>query len=82
MKFFRRMLGQDREHTKASCLGNAVVAFLLGIFMVACIFMGGEEYKSGLLYGAGLMVLVAGYWVYRWYKFDDQDFNDPLHLKH
>ena len=50
--------------------------------MIVCIFAGGEEYKDSLLYAAGLLALVAVYWVYRWYKFDDQDFNDPLHLRH
>ena len=82
MKLFRRMLGDDRQHSKSSCLGNAAVALLLAVFMVGCMFMGGQEYREGLLYGAGLMVAVAAYWVYRWYKFDDQDFNDPLHFNH
>ena len=82
MKFVKRMFGQDRQHTRGSCLGNAAVAALLAVFMVVCIFMGGQEYQEGLLYGAGLLLVVAAYWVYRWYKFEDQDFNDPLHLNH
>ena len=76
------LLHRDRRHTRTSCLGNAAVAVLLAVFMIVCIFTGGEEYKDSLLYAAGLLALVAVYWVYRWYKFDDQDFNDPLHLRH
>lgn len=68
------------KQTKKSCLMNAGVALLLGVFMVACVFMGGEEYKEGLFFGAGLMVLVAIYWVYKHIKFDDKDFRDPLNL--
>ena len=76
-------LGPSRRHTKKSCIGNAVAAVVLAVFMVACIFMnGGEQYKDSLLFTAGLMVLVALYWCYRWYKFDDKDFNDPFHLEH
>ncbi len=72
--------GSRHKQTKKSCLMNAIVAVALGIFMVVCVFTGGAEYQEGLYFGAGLMALVAVYWVYRWYKFDDKDFNDPLHL--
>lgn len=70
--------GSRHKQTKKSCLMNAVVALLLGVFMVGCIFAGGDTYKEGLMFGAALMVAVAGYWVYRWHKFDDKDFNDPF----
>lgn len=75
-------LGRNKRHTKKSCIGNAVVAVILAIFMVGCVFAGGQEYMESLLFSAGLMLLVALYWVYRWHKFDDQDFNDPFHLEH
>jgi len=72
--------GSKRKQTKKSCLGNAVVAVILAIVMAVCIFNGGEAYTEGLLFGIGLMLVVALYWVYRWYKFEDKDFNDPFHF--
>lgn len=79
-----RFRGIDRTHTRRSCLGNAAVAFALAVFMVICMFVGSvdAETQQNLLIGGGILAAVGLYWVYRWYKFDDQDFNDPLHLKH
>lgn len=75
-------LGPSKRQTKKSCIGNAIAGIVLAVFMLGCYFAGGEEYREGLLFTAGLMVAASLYWMYRWYKFDDKDFNDPFHLEH
>lgn len=72
-----------RKPTKKSCLVNAVVALALGVVMVLCMF-GSEgitqERTRDFLIGAGIMAAVALYWVYRYFKFEDKNFNDPFQM--
>ena len=47
-------LGPNKRQTKKSCIGNAIAGIVLAVFMLGCYFAGGEEYREGLLFTAGL----------------------------
>jgi len=68
----------SHKQTKKSYLVNAIVAFSLGAFMVGCaLFAEGVDAESFLI-SAGIMAVMGSYWLYKRYKFDDKDFNDPF----
>jgi len=74
------MFQSSHKQTKKSYLVNAIVAFLLGGFMVGCALFGEDVDAKSFLISAGIMAVMGIYWLYKRYKFDDKDFNDPFGL--
>ena len=74
------MFTSRHKQTKKSYLVNAIVAFVLGIFMIACIFIDPDADAKSFLVSAGIMAVMGTYWVYKHIKFDDKEFNDPFKL--
>ena len=68
----------SHKQTKKSLLVNACIAFSLGVFMIACIFIDPDADAKSLIISAGIMAVMGSYWLYKRYKFDDKEFNDPF----
>ena len=63
----------NRKQTKKSYLMNAIIAVLIGIFMVVSALLKEDvdaEYMQGTAIGVGIMLLLAGYWLRRHLDFD------------
>lgn len=74
------MFQSSHKQTKKSYLVNACIAFGLGVFMIACIFIDADANPRDFIVSAGIMWAMGGYWLYKRHKFDDKDFNDPFKL--
>ena len=72
------MFTSRHKQTKKSYLVNALIAFALGIFMIACIFIDADADAKSLIISAGIMWLMGAYWLYKRHRFDDKEFNDPF----
>ena len=46
--------------------------------MVGCALFGEDVDAKSFLISAGIMAVMGTYWLYKRYKFDDKDFNDPF----
>ena len=77
MGFFQ----SSHKQTKKSYLVNAGIAIALGIFMIACIFLDESVNARDFIISAGIMWVMAAYWIYKHIKFDDKDFNDPFNMR-
>ena len=71
----------SHKQTKKSYLVNAIVAFALGAFMVGCALFGEDVDAKSFLISACIMAVMGTYWLYKRYKFDDKDFNDPFNMR-
>jgi len=74
------MFTSSHKQTKKSLLVNACIAYALGIFMLACIFIAPDADAKSFIISAGIMALMGTYWLYKRHRFDDKDFNDPFNL--
>ena len=74
------MINSRHKQTKKSLLVNACIAYAMGIFMLACIFIRPDLEAKNFIVSAGIMALMGSYWLYKRHKFDDKDFNDPFKL--
>lgn len=68
----------SHKQTKKSYLANAIVAYVLGAFMVGCALLAEDVDSRSFLISAGIMAVMGTYWLYKRHKFDDKDFNDPF----
>jgi high-affinity Fe2+/Pb2+ permease len=76
-------LTPNRKQTKKSCLANALVGLVLAVVMALCAVVTGAdapETRQNLLLATGLLLLVTAWWVYRFVRFEEKDFDDPFHL--
>ena len=74
------MINSRHKQTRKSLLVNACIAYGLGVFMIACIFIDPDADARSFIISAGIMALMGSYWLYKRKKFDDKDFNDPFKL--
>lgn len=74
------MFQSRHKQTKKSYLVNACIAFALGVFMIACIFIDPDANPRDFIISAGIMWIMGAYWLYKRHKFDDKEFNDPFKL--
>lgn len=75
------MFQSRHKQTKKSLLVNAILAYSIGVFMIACIFIDPDADAQSFIVSAGIMAVMGTYWLYKRHKFDDKDFNDPFKLK-
>ena len=74
------MFQSSHKQTKKSYVVNACIAYALGVFMVGCALFAEVEDPKSFLVSAGIMAVMGSYWLYKRYKFDDEDFNDPFNF--
>ena len=74
------MFTSRHKQTKKSYLVNACIAYALGVFMVVCTFIDPDANDRDFFISAGIMAVMGTYWLYKRYKFDDKEFNDPFKL--
>ena len=74
------MFQSSHKQTKKSYVVNAIIAFILGVFMLGCAAFAEVASPRDFVISAGIMWVMGAYWLYKRYKFDDKDFNDPFNF--
>ena len=72
------MFTSSHKQTRKSLLLNACIAYALGAFMLACVFIRPDLDAKSFIVSAGIMAVMGTYWLYKRHKFDDKEFNDPF----